>query len=411
MSTDAFDFDGPAVTSSARELGLPREGGAKASPAPYAPELPLLHPGSSGAGPLPARLDADRSAKPLTSIRERVTPDLDGFVQPGSGTLRVVSHDPFTGELLERQAVGGATIHRGVSTRSYHADRLGDGGPPRLSSSIAKLLVERTPAHAAIAHPRIRERFVRPTEITVEGEEGEAVKEEATGAQLRGSLIHRLVLGRGADIVAIDAPDFRTKAAKEAKAAALAAGKLPIIASKYEPLREGASAIVARMREDYGLVLDGESEMMLTWTAHATDGTPVECRCMVDHLWPTGHAIDLKTTDDVSLDGIEKHVASYGHDIQNACYQSALDAMFGQRPEGSTFRFVFAEYDPPYSVSAEPFDGALTTMGAEKWQHALDVWAHCLAFGSWSARYSEEPARVSAKPWALTAWANRRLGM
>jgi hypothetical protein len=91
------------------------------------------------------------------------------------------------------------------SKEQYHADPT---EVPSLSYSVAKILLTESPMHAYYYHPRL----------------GGHVREQ-TKAMGKGQVIHKLLLGIGADIVVVRADNFRTKAAQELRDAAIAAGK------------------------------------------------------------------------------------------------------------------------------------------------------------------------------------------
>ena len=82
---------------------------------------------------------------------------------------------------------------------------------PSLTQSIAKVILDHSPLHAWHAHPRLNPRFVQDEEKKFD----------------IGNTAHALLIGRGKSIAVIDADDWRTKAAKEAReAAAFAKGKI-----------------------------------------------------------------------------------------------------------------------------------------------------------------------------------------
>jgi len=66
------------------------------------------------------------------------------------------------------------------------------------------------PLHARYAHPKL----------------GGGVR-ESTDAQNRGSIIHKLLLGKGSEIAIINHDDYRKTEAREARDAALNAGQIP----------------------------------------------------------------------------------------------------------------------------------------------------------------------------------------
>ena len=89
-------------------------------------------------------------------------------------------------------------LHENISHDVYHAD---PSERPSLSSHLAGILLARSPAHAKLSHPRF----------------GGAFPDKPSDEMNVGSIIHGLLLGGGADIVEIDADNYRTKAAQEAR--------------------------------------------------------------------------------------------------------------------------------------------------------------------------------------------------
>ena len=78
-------------------------------------------------------------------------------------------------------------IYPDLTPKVYHADPC---ERPSLSSTIAKVMCSRSPRHAWLAHPRLGD---APEGDAPEGEE------KVSKQKLLGSLLHRLVLGKGGD--------------------------------------------------------------------------------------------------------------------------------------------------------------------------------------------------------------------
>ena len=84
-----------------------------------------------------------------------------------------------------------------------------------------------------------------------------------------GHAVHALVLGTGLDIVEIDADDWRTKAAKDARTAAYAQSKIPLLRVDAERARDAAAAGKAHPIAG-PLFSAGEPEVSLFWADEAT---------------------------------------------------------------------------------------------------------------------------------------------
>src|SRR6516162_8083107 len=97
-----------------------------------------------------------------------------------------------------------------MTAAEYHGDPV---ETPSLSASIATILIQQSALHAKFAHPRLTENPVR---------------EEARHMDT-GSICHALMLEGENLAVVIDAENYRTKAAQEARDEARLAGKWPIL--------------------------------------------------------------------------------------------------------------------------------------------------------------------------------------
>ncbi len=279
-----------------------------------------------------------------------------------------------------------------ISLADYHSD-IGSE-KPRLSSSTAKLLIDASPLHAWQFHPRLGK-----------------LQRERTDALDNGSLIHALVLGKGEEKIAVlDFPDFKTKAAREARDAAREAGKVVVKASDYEAARETADILKERMagyKDNYfpnGIVFDGESEVKVEWSEETTKGrAPVLCRGMIDHLTRNGYGpliLELKTIRSASLKAISRDSNEYGYDLQETSYRSAVEHLRPELVGRVDVVFLFCETEPPFAVTPVRQDGYFREMGEQKWKRACRVWGRCLRTDVWPA-YVTRIATVEPPAWAM----------
>ncbi len=273
-----------------------------------------------------------------------------------------------------------ARILPNITPAQYHADCY--PGEPSLSSTIAKLLIFATPAHAFLAHPRL----TPPSP--------DADPEDETPAQLRGTVTHALVLGKGSEIVEVDAKDWRTNEAKAKRDNARTDGKLPVLKRVLTEHRVNATAIRERLAA-LGYALDGDSEVVVLFTLAATDGTPVPCRMMVDHL-TSRYALDLKTLESSAPDSCQRQADAYGHALQRAFYTAGLAALLG--PDAPEFLFAFAETGAPHVVTLADCDGSSRELGEMQLQRAVNLWAKCMKAGEWPARYGNGRTSLIAWP-------------
>lgn len=288
------------------------------------------------------------------------------------------------------EASSEAKILHGLSLEAYYADKLPDGGGPSLSSSIAKILLEETPEQARLAHPRLRT-FLE-------------TRDDSSDAKDAGSLTHRLVLGKGSSLTVVDAEDWRTKVAKEARVAARAEGKIPVLIGVYDAALLSSRRILERLR-DRGVILDGESEVVFQWTETALDGTKVRCRAAMDHVkFSPGRVtcIDLKTVESARPDQCYWHVGDYDHDVQFAAYESALTKTFPTAEQD--FIFAFVEREPPNIATIAELTEKAKAFGRMRWQIAVDRWADCLKTNTWRAYYSSERVKLDIPNRKVEQW-------
>lgn len=264
-----------------------------------------------------------------------------------------------------------------VTEDEYHADPC---AAPSLSASIATLLVDRSPLHAWQAHPKLG-----------------GVRRAPTAAMDRGTLIHKLLLGKGAEAAIIDAPDYRTKKAQQQRDDARGVGKAPVLASLYSDALATAGVLLKRLA-DFDVTLGGESEVVVTWEEDSPHG-PVTCRGMFDHL--EGDVIyDLKTSRSAHPRACSRHVVEYGYDVQHAAYLSALEALRPELQGRAVFVHLFVELEPPFGVYPCRLDGVLREYGERRWGRAVETWAKCLATNEWPG-YSPGIEWLAAPSWLL----------
>jgi hypothetical protein len=293
-----------------------------------------------------------------------------------------------------------------LSDADYHADRLdGVTTEPTLSASCAVTLVTKSPAHAVREHPRFGH-----------------VPRVATEEMDKGTILDALLLGGGRNIVTVqigegtaaekkkrraegieparvDASDYRTDEAREAKAAIVAAGHVPILAHKRFALDVAATELRAEI-ERLGVDLGAElAHQVAVWTEHATDGTPVVCRAQFDH-WAGAIISDLKCGETADPRRLPRKIAERAGDIQAAAYVRAAEAVCPDLAGRVRFRWIFCEVEQPYLVTIAEPSGTMRELGARRWQRAIDLWAQCRASGEWPG-YGDAVAIVEPQMWQL----------
>jgi hypothetical protein len=206
-----------------------------------------------------------------------------------------------------------------------------------------------------------------------------------------GHAAHLYILGKGNAIVRIDADDWRTKAAKDARAEAYADGLVPLLGADDDR----ALALAKAVRDHplaAAILSEGEPEKSIYWVDEATG---VTCRGRVD--WLRDNAlVDVKTTLDASPAAFAKSCANYGYDQQADWYPAGIEAITGKR---LPFLFIAVEKEPPHLVAVYQLDADALDRGARRNRQALDLYAECESSGIWPA-YSEDIETLSLPRWA-----------
>jgi PDDEXK-like domain of unknown function (DUF3799) len=275
--------------------------------------------------------------------------------------VRVVLGSVCAESPSEENAAFEAGVYDGMPEHVYHGDPVPGGS---LSSSGArKLLPPSCPA-------RFRHDLDHPPLSTPNME--------------RGTAAHRLVLGTGAEITEVDAPDWRTKAAQEKRDKARADGKVPLLAAEYRKVRDMAAALRAHPLASALFNPDsGRAEQSLFWQDALTG---IWRRARLDWM-PDADArerliaVDYKTTTSADPDGIAKSVYTFGYYMQAPWYLDGLQAL--GLAEDPAFVFVFQETAPPYLVNAIQLDWLALRTGYDRNRRAIERYRDCMNSGIW----------------------------
>jgi hypothetical protein len=213
-----------------------------------------------------------------------------------------------------------------------------------------------------------------------------------------GHAAHSEVLGVGMDLTIIDAPDYKTKAAQEAKKDAYAAGKVPLLASEYVQVKAMAEAL--RRHPVAAALLDpdsGTAEASLFWT---DDASGITRRARLDWL-PNSVGTrmiipDYKTAPSANPEAFTKSAANFGYHMQEAWYRDAVVAL--GLAEDPAFVFIVQEKTAPYLVSVVELDTTALRIGRYLNRKAIDVYAECVATDTWPG-YTDDVALISLPRW------------
>jgi len=269
-----------------------------------------------------------------------------------------------------------------LSEYAYHTDQV-DPDRPSLSRSVIQTLIQKTPAHARAAHPKLNPMWERETKPAFDV----------------GTVCHQLLLDGAAGVQVIAYDSWRTNAAKDAAAEARAHGLIPLLEKDWEQVDAMMTALRAQLEQrGDGLFTGGEHEVTLAWEERG-----VLCRARLDYL--TDREIhDFKTSSNPEPAKFSRSsFFDYGYDLQDAFYRRGVKACLGDDRE---FKLAVVEKTAPYSLIVFESSPDTLELANRKIDWALVVWARCLAEDSWPG-YSTRTHSVTLPPWAEPQWFDR----
>lgn len=261
-----------------------------------------------------------------------------------------------------------AGLHFDMDDAAYHGDPIPGGS---LSSTFVKLLTRHVPSKA-------RERFRN---------------RKPTKAMNLGKAAHATALGAGPTLI-VWQYDGRTKDGKTERAGYSEAIASEEVVAVTEVERDQITGMADALRSDATVreMLDvGRSEVSAFWQ----DGD-VWCRARYD-LLSDFEALDYKTTQDVTVRGFGKSMASYGYHQQAEFYLRGLRAL-GHPAADRPLRFICQETEPPYLVQIHTPDEMAMQTAQLLNDRAIRIYAECKASGVWPgySALEAEPASLPA---------------
>ena len=249
---------------------------------------------------------------------------------------------------------------------TYHADPVPEGS---LSQSRAKALLEEGgPArfHAAETGPRQEKRVWDV-----------------------GSTIHALILGKGMEqIKELDFPDYRTKAAREARDLAYFDGLTPMLTKDIAAAREVADGTPQHVLD---LFTGGQPEASFFWQ-HESGAW---LRGQADYYKPGAGIYDLKTMRDTTTRAINRDVVNFKYYLQAAWYQQGIYELTG---ELLPYYIVGVEKEPPYLARVMKVSDDYLAIGRAHMAQAIDLYLECTETGVWPG-HSADIGLLTPPPW------------
>jgi hypothetical protein len=228
-----------------------------------------------------------------------------------------------------------------------------------------------------------------------------------------GVAAHLAVLepDRQADsVVLIEAGDYRTTKAREARDAARAGGKVPLLPYQLDIVQAIAGSIRAHPIASEAFT-GGEAEVTLIWRDAETS---VPCKARPDYLPAHGRwLVDLKTAASANPRSWRDQAYRLGYHARAAWYLDGAAAVLGEVPE--EYWFVLVEKEPPYLVSVVSFDNDALAWGRIANRKACERFACAAAANDWPGyrepgQNHDRAFRIGLPPWAIYQLQDREEG-
>jgi hypothetical protein len=218
-----------------------------------------------------------------------------------------------------------------------------------------------------------------------------------------GQLAHKLVLGKGAVIAEIDAPDYRTKAAQEQRDAAYEAGEIPALTHELAKAREMYRAVQKHPVAGRIFLLEGKPEVSM-YTDDPDTGVRLRGRAdwltngqMID-IGDRLVIVDFKTSITARPEDFARSVANYSYHLQAAWYLDLAKRL--GLCTSPVFLFVVVEKLAPHLVSVIELDSEAIAQGRRLRRKAIDTYQDCMTSGKWPG-YSDEIVPIALPLWAV----------
>jgi hypothetical protein len=225
-----------------------------------------------------------------------------------------------------------------------------------------------------------------------------------------GNAAHLIILEPakwGSQVVEIDADNYKTKAAQEARDAAYAAGKTPLLPKHRRTILAMREALM-RFPFAAEAFTEGTPEESFIWQDLETG---IWCRARPDwrrRLRGSQVLVDYKTSTSANPREFAKRAWDMGYFQQHPWYCDGVEAVTGERPE--QFWFIVQAKTPPYLVTVNRLSDRAVSWGDILNRHARRVFAQCLRTDDWHGyRHPLKPGRETAFEIDLPTYAEYQL--
>lgn len=274
-----------------------------------------------------------------------------------------------------------AGLHYGVPAAVYHADPC---VVPSLSSSICRVLVDQTPAHAYHAHIRMGGHPIEPTPDMI-----------------FGAYAHAIMAGDTTDFEVEDFDNYQSKVAREWRDQVISTGRTPIL--KHTAERAGRAAMALMNKAASGITAtpfgtNAQAEVTAIWQEK-----DIWLRARFDRLviYEGAYADvwDWKFTNaGVDEAALIRQIIDQGYHVQAAFYLRGLLAVRPDLAGRATFTLAFVEVDEPHAVRRVPICEGFLTLGNQIVERGVRLWRECMASNQWPD-YHEHSLFLTPPTW------------
>jgi hypothetical protein len=286
--------------------------------------------------------------------------------------------------------IGGPGLYPHMDEADYHADPAPE---PSLSAHDADTLLSASPLHTWTDHPRLN---------PVAGQRAPSAD------MLFGQAAHALLAGQGeARIVWIDAKDYRTNAAKDARDAAIRDRLIPLLLGEKAKLHAMRDAVIDQAGRDPQLqeILQAPGD---TEVAAFAQDRGVWVRALFDWMPrdPAIPSLDYKLTKrGASREDYERPVQTE-HALRLHHYARVRQLVHGIAELPPALLAVI-EVEEPYGMVLHGADDDLAEYAAKRWEEAFQLWWRCLSRGTERPHWPGYPPGViwhHAARWQSERW-------
>jgi hypothetical protein len=195
-----------------------------------------------------------------------------------------------------------------------------------------------------------------------------------------GTAAHLLLLEPQFDerLAVIDAPDWRTNAAKDAREAARIDGKIPLLTKHAEIVRWMRDAMMDHPACAEAFTAPGVNEQSHFWIDQETG---VWCRSRPDRAVSPRWLVDYKTAASANPSDFGRTAFKLGYHQRAAWYLDGWEALTGETE--TEYLFVLQEKEAPFLVAPIRLHPDDILHGRRANREALRTFARCLERNHW----------------------------